>query len=239
MGLCDAGDHLVPQQLGRMTPAAQGIPALDHDAQILDIGNYIIFLVIGVDLILHQRRGGGHLGQKFLQLLHIPVGQADGADFSLLRKFLHRLVCFHVVPVGVVEEHHVHIADVQPVQARLDRPLRVRHFAPRIDFRYDENVFPFKAQFLHGLPDGPTHFLFVAVGGSGVNESDTAPQGGLHGVYTGLSVEAVGSQTIEGHFIAAVEGNGLAVKIEYAHCVILLGFRQIKSVYPVLHLGRA
>ena len=30
MGFCDIGDYLVPQQLRRMTPATQGIPALDQ-----------------------------------------------------------------------------------------------------------------------------------------------------------------------------------------------------------------
>ena len=83
MGLGDTGDHFVPQQLRRMPPASQGIPTLDHDTQVLDIGNHIVLLIVGVNFILHQRRDNGHLGQKFLQLLDIPVGQPDRADFAV------------------------------------------------------------------------------------------------------------------------------------------------------------
>ena len=89
MSLSDAGDHLVPQQFRCMSPASQGIPALNHDAKVLNIGDHIIFLIVGMDLILHQRRGNGYLGQKFFQLLDIPVGQADRPDFSLRHKFFH------------------------------------------------------------------------------------------------------------------------------------------------------
>ena len=62
VGLGNAGDHLISQQLRRMATAPQGIPALDHDPKVLDIGDHIILLIVGVDFILNQSRSNRHLG---------------------------------------------------------------------------------------------------------------------------------------------------------------------------------
>ena len=102
VNLGDIGDHLVPQQFRRMPPASQGIPALDHDAQILNIGDYLILLIVGVDLILHQRRGNGHLGQKFLKFLHIPVGEAH-SDVHIHITSGHEVVVDERLDQGLVD----------------------------------------------------------------------------------------------------------------------------------------
>ena len=83
MGLRNSGDYSIAQQVCRMAPAPKGIPSLHYNAQVLDIGDHIVLLIVRVNFILHQRRDNGHLGQKFLQLLDIPVGQPDRADFAV------------------------------------------------------------------------------------------------------------------------------------------------------------
>ena len=83
MGLRNSGDYSIAQQVCRMALAPKGIPSLHYNAQVLDIGDHIVLLIVGVNFILHQRRDNGHLGQKFLQLLDIPVGQPDRADFAV------------------------------------------------------------------------------------------------------------------------------------------------------------
>lgn len=75
----------------------RGISALHHDAHALDVGDYIVFLVVGVYFVLCQCGRYGHLGQKLIQLLHIPVGKADGADFTHLHSPFHRPVRLHAV----------------------------------------------------------------------------------------------------------------------------------------------
>ena len=169
MGLGDARDHFVPQQIRRVAPAPQGIPTLDHDSQVLDVGDHFVLLIVGVDFVLHQRRSGGHLGQKFLQFLYIPVRQADRVNLTFLHKPLQGLIRFHIIPVGMMQEHQIHIVQVQPVQTRLDGLLRVLHLATWIDFCCDENIFPFEALLRHGRPNGLAYFFLVAVGGGGVN----------------------------------------------------------------------
>ena len=62
VGFGDTGDHFISQQLRRMTTASQGIPALDYDPKVLDIGDHIVLLIVGVDFILNQSRGNRHLG---------------------------------------------------------------------------------------------------------------------------------------------------------------------------------
>ena len=77
MGLSNIANYRIAQQLLRVSTAAQRIPALYRDAKALNVGDDIVFLVVRMNFILHQRRQGIHLRQKGFQFLHIPVGQAD------------------------------------------------------------------------------------------------------------------------------------------------------------------
>ena len=70
----DFRDHFVPEQFRRVPPSSEGIPALHNDPLFLDKRDYVVFLVIGVNFILHQCGRNRYLGQKLRQLLHIPIG---------------------------------------------------------------------------------------------------------------------------------------------------------------------
>ena len=140
----------------------------------------------------------------------------------------------------MVQEHHVHIANVQPVQTRLDGLLRVGHFAAGVDLRDNENIFPFDDALVNGLPDGLSHFFLVAIGGGGVDETDPAGQGGFDRIDAGFPVEAVRPQAVDGHFIAAVEGDAFGFKVESSR----IGgrncrFRQFQTIDPFLHRAAA
>lgn len=114
----------------------------------------------------------------------------------------------------MVKQHHVHIADVQPVQAGLNGRVRISHFAARIYFGNDKDLFPRNAQFFHAFPDGLTDLRLVAIGGGGVNKTDAALQRRFDSADAFLSVQAVCAQPVEGHDIAAVERNRAGCQIK-------------------------
>ena len=66
MILCNGGNHLICEQLAGVPSAAKGRVAVYHDTQVLNIGNYLLLLIVGVNLILHHSRRDINLGQKFL-----------------------------------------------------------------------------------------------------------------------------------------------------------------------------
>jgi hypothetical protein len=59
----------------------------------------------------------------------------------------------------MVQEHHIHIADIQTIQTRLNGLLRFFHFTARIDFCDNENVLPLNDLLIDCLPDCLTDFL--------------------------------------------------------------------------------
>ena len=109
----DLRDRLIPEKLSRVAPAAERVPALHHDALFLNERHHVLFLIVGMDLVLHKGRHDGDLREEGGQFLHVPVGKAERADLSLGHIGLHGFVGLHVVRSGVVQEHHVDVADVQ------------------------------------------------------------------------------------------------------------------------------
>ena len=206
-----------------MSPSTQRIPALHHNTQILNKWDYIIFLIIGMNLILHQCRNRIHLRQKFCQFLHIPVRQTNGTNFSFCHKLLHGFVCLHIIGIRVVKKHHIHIADIQTVQTRLNGLLRIFHFAARIDFCDNKNVLSPNNSFVDCLPDCLPDFLLIAVGRGSINKAHTIGQCGFYGIDTFIPVKTVGSQPAHGHHIAAVEQDCLCFKVKFClHSSFLL-----------------
>ncbi len=117
-----------------MSPSAQRIPALHYNPQILNKWDDIIFPGSRDESRSARVREPYPPAAEIRSFLHIPVRQANGTDLSICHKLLHRFVCLHIVVIRVVQEHHIHIADIQTIQTRLNRLLRVFHFAARIDF---------------------------------------------------------------------------------------------------------
>ena len=131
-----------------------------------------------------------------------------------MHKTLHGLVCRYIVAVRVMKQHHIHITDIQSVQAGLDGCFGVGHFSAGVDFGDYKDFFPLDAQFHHALPNRLADRLLVAIGGGGVNEAHAALQRGFHGVDALVPVQAVGSQAVDGHGISAVERHGAGAEIK-------------------------
>ena len=227
--LRDGGDHRIAQQLRRMASAAEGVPALDHDAQTLDIGRHVLLLVVGVDLILHQGGGDIYLGQKLLQFLDIPVGQAQRADLSVGHRRLHGVVRLHVTSPRVVKEHHVNVADVQLRHRLVDGGPGGSELA-RVELGDDENLLTVHV----AVPDGPAHGRLVVVHIGGVDEPSAALQQGGDGVVALLVAEGVGAQAHDGHLVAAVDRDDARLEVEHRRGAISRR-RQAQVVDPHFH----
>ena len=233
MGLRNGGNHRVAQQLRRVSPAAEGIPALGDDPQALDVGHNFRLLVVGVDLVLHQGGGDVHLGQKLFQLLDVPVGQADGADLPVCHRLLHGMVRLHISVAGVVQEHQVDVADVQLFHGLVNGSLGITELAG-IELGDNENFFSRHT----GIPDRPAHSLLVVVHIGGVDEPPARLQQGGDGVVALLVGEAVGSKAHNGHFIPTVQQDSAGLKVEDRRSA-LLGLRQSQALDPLLNLRPA
>ena len=159
MGIRDVDDGWVIQDFAGMASSAEGIPGLDDDFQVVHIGDDFLLLIVDVDLVLDEGGTDVHLGNERVDLLDVVVGEPQGMDEASLHEFLHRQVGLHVVSIGMVEEHHVDVADVQPVEASLDGFLGVCHLASGIDLGDDEKLLPFDDAIVDGLPYGLSDLL--------------------------------------------------------------------------------
>ena len=231
MGIRDRSDRFIAQKLRCMAPASQGIPALDHDAFFLDERNDILFLIIRMDLVLYQSRRDRDLGQETVKFLYIPVGKTQGPDLSLLHVGLHGFVCFHIVLSGMVEKHHVNVADVQLFQRHVDCGFRIGKLV-RIKLCDHEDILTGDAVFLHGLPDPFPDGLLIVVHIGCIDEPAAVFEQGFHRIHACIVVESIGSETYNRHCIAAVQENRSAVKIKFTHPVISCFRIPFKNLIP-------
>ena len=174
-----------------------------------------------MDLVLDQGRPDFYLRQEVGQLLHIPVGQAQGADLPLRRIGFHRPVGLDVPRPGMVEEHHVDIAQVQLFQRHVDGRFRMAELV-RINLGDHEDFLPGDAVFRHRLPDAFAHRLFVAVHVRRVDQPAASGQESLDRLNAGIMVQRIGAQAQDGHGISAVQQDGFRLKIKLSHFELLL-----------------
>ena len=186
-----------------------------------------------MDLVLHQGGGDVHLGQELLQLLDVPVGQADGADLPVCHRLLHGVVRRHIPVTGVVQEHQVNVADVQLFHGLVNGGLGIAELAG-IELGDNENLFSRHT----GIPDRPAHSFLIVVHIGGVDQPPSGLQQRRHRVIALLVGEAVGSKAHNGHFIPTVQQDGAGLKVKDRRGA-LLGPGQSQALDPLLHLRPA
>ena len=108
--------------------------------------------------ILNQYRLYGYLGQEVRHLLDIIVRHADRPDFSGFDSPFHRLVCLHVVRSGMMEQHQVHVTDVEFAQGFFDGFFGIGKLV-RVELRANEQFLTRHAAGADGFAD----FFFVTV----------------------------------------------------------------------------
>ncbi len=73
MGFGDRDDCLVVEKLRGVATSSERIPALNHDSEALDIGDDVVFLIIGVNLVLDECGRDVDLREEVFELLNISV----------------------------------------------------------------------------------------------------------------------------------------------------------------------
>ena len=158
-----------------------------------------------------QGRRNLHLGQEFLQLRLVPVGQANGVDFPRCHRLFHSLVGFHVPFPGMVQQQHVDIANIQGIERLGNGRLRVPILAG-IQLGNHKDFLPGHP----AVPDSPAHCGLVVVGVSRVDQPPSCFEESGNGIVAHLVAEGIGAHTHNGHFIAAVERHHASFQIKMA-----------------------
>ena len=114
-------------------------------------------------LVLRHHGLDAYFREELPHLLDIIVGHAERTYFALGHGAFHRLVGFHVVVAGMVQQHQVHIADAEPCEGCFDGFLRVAELV-RIEFGADEKLLAGQAR----AADSFAYLFLVAVESSGV-----------------------------------------------------------------------
>ena len=126
MGFCNIGKYRILKQFILKATASERIPRLHDDIVLVNEVHDLRVLVIWMNLILHQDRLDVYPGQELGQFLDIEAGNSQGFDLPLRLILFHRLVGFHIVCPGMMQEHDVYITDVQLGKRLLDGFLRMQ-----------------------------------------------------------------------------------------------------------------
>ena len=166
-----------------------------------------------MDLVLHQSRRDRDQRKKLRQFIHIPVGKAQGPDLSLLHIGLHGFVCLHIIRSGMVEEHHVDVADIQLFQRRINCSFRII----KLTWIYlcdHKDFFTRNAIFFHRLPDAfPDGFLIVIHIGR-IDEPSAVFEQRFHRIHASIVIQCICAESHDRHSIAAVQKDRMILKVK-------------------------
>ena len=219
----NGADGIVIQQFGRIAAPAQGIPALDNNPLLLNERYNVLFLIIRVDFILHQRGRDRNLGQKRVQLFNVPVGKTQRTDFALLHIALHGLVSLHIIRARMMQQHHIDIADIQLFQRHVDGCLRIVKLV-RVNLRDHKDFLSCDPVLLHGLAHALANGVLVSVHVCRVDQAPTVLKKCLDRIDAGIIIQRIGAESEDRHFITAVEQHCFRFKIKLSDhlCFFLL-----------------
>ena len=96
----DPDDLWVLENGGGPTSAAERKPALHDDSLLLHEGNDVLFLVEGMNFVLHESGRCVDLRQKVGEFLHVPIGESDRAHELALHRLFDRTVSRNVALPG-------------------------------------------------------------------------------------------------------------------------------------------